>query len=97
MQLSRKNFRKAKIFTITKIPTTFSMKRKSKKWSAQIDNICKFYHIELNKGYYLPYTKDFFGWIHNRYESHLYCNEAGILKNVLKGFSILQGCLAGKV
>lgn len=65
-------------------------------WFGRIDAICKYYSIKLDKGYYRPYPKEFFGLIHNRYDSFIYDDAGVILRDVLKGFNILQGCLANK-
>ena len=69
-----------------------------KSWHDRIEALCEHYKIKLEKQYFSPYTKDFFGLIHNRYDSFSdYTDPGDILKEVITGFSILQDCLAGKV
>lgn len=69
-----------------------------KSWHDRIESLCEHYKIKLEKEYFLPYTKDFFGLIHNRYDSFSdYTDPRDVLKKVVSGFNILQDCLADMV
>lgn len=68
-----------------------------KEWFGRINAVSDAYKIELRKNYYIPYPKDFFGLIHNRYDSFSLGDPDKTLRRVLDGFSILRDCLAGKI